>query len=501
LFHLAPAAALLIALTSSAFAQSLPNGGVVSGVISGAGQHDTYTFTASAGAGVQLRAGAVSGTLVPYFTVYNPSNAVVVNGSINGVVASAGFTASVAGTYTVVLSDFHGTGTGGYNLYFTLAPGASSGGALPNGGSVSGAFSLGELDSYTFTASAGTGVQLRMAALSGSLVPYFTVYNPSGAVVVNGGINGAVASAGFTASVAGTYTVVAEDFHGPGIGGYNLYFTLAPGANGGGTLPNGGVVPGTINLGELDSYTFAASAGAGVQLRMAAINGSLVPYFTVYNPGGAVVVNGGINGAVAGAGFTASVAGTYTVVAEDFYGPGIGGYNLYFTLAPGADEDGALSDGATTTGTINLGELESYTFTASPGEAVQLNASAISGTLVPYFTVYNPNGAVVVNAGITGTTAAASFNATVAGTYTVVMEDFHLPGTGGYDLTLNGSGGGSGGGGGGAGAAGGTTGAGGGAAGAGGSGGSGPPAVPLPWWSTVVGVLALGAAAIRRMRT
>src|SRR4029453_17227012 len=195
---------------------------------------DSYTFTAAIGEGIQLRvADLARGVLYPWLTVYGPTGNLV-SSTANPDVAMRWFSAPASGTYTVVVSDTSGgnAGTGDYKLYFTRSPGANAGGALSPGGSVADHIDLGELDSYTFTAAIGEGIQLRVADLArGVLYPWLTVYGPTGNLV-SPTANPDVAMAWFSAPASGTYTVVVSDTSGgnAGTGDYKLYFTRSPGA-------------------------------------------------------------------------------------------------------------------------------------------------------------------------------------------------------------------------------------------------------------------------------
>ena len=154
----------------------------------------------------------------------------------------------------------------------------------------------------------------------GSLFPAFYVYDPTGAVVLNYASNDDVASMFFAAPMSGTYTVVVYDVSSgdAATGPYNLFFTLAPGANKGGALSPGGVVPGQLAEGALDSYTFSAAARDSVEIQVTDIDhSSLVPAFYVYDPTGAVVLNFASNNDIASLSFTAAMSGIYTVVVFD----------------------------------------------------------------------------------------------------------------------------------------------------------------------------------------
>ena len=84
--------------------------------------------------------------------------------------------------------------------------------ALPNGGSVLAAISFaGDQDTYTFTATAGNGVFLRVADIAATpLTPGITLYDPTGAYVTDASGTD-VGTINHTAMMTGTYTVVVAD--------------------------------------------------------------------------------------------------------------------------------------------------------------------------------------------------------------------------------------------------------------------------------------------------
>ena len=397
---------LILTLSETAFGESLVNGGVVSGAISLPGEEDSYTFTANTGDGIQLQVADLSGTAFsPTMYVYDPTGMVVASGGFNA------WTASSDGTYSVVVFDgtSGGSQTGDYNLYFTRAPGANEGGELVNGGVVSDHIDLRDLDSYTFTANIGEGIQLQIAGTSFS--PTMYVYDPMGTRVTGG------AFLAWPAEASGTYTVVVFDGtqSRSQTGDYNLYFTRAPGANEGGSLVNGGVVSEHIDLRDLDSYTFTANSGEGIQLQIADLSGtSFSPIMYVYDPTGKRIIGGGFLA------WSAEASGTYTVVVFDASGSRVqtGDYNLYFTRAPGANEGGALVNGEVVLDRIDLRDLDSYTFAANAGESVHLQLTDLSNTaLSPHMYLYGPHGARLAGG------AQIDFQISESGVYTVVVFD------------------------------------------------------------------------------
>ena len=387
---------------------------------------------------------AVGNEFAPAFSVYDPTGAAIVTGVNGEDVAGAAFTAQTSGMFTVVVSDASSTSTstGEYNLYVVVAPGANECGVLIPGDVVSENIEKGALQSYTFSALAGEGVMLRITDVAGGpLLPAFSVYDPAGSLVSQA-VGEDVAGLAFTTQKSGTFTVVVYDASTglASTGPYNLYFTLAPGADKGGALIPGDVISDRIDEGELDSYTFTAQAGEGVALRVTDITGGpLLPGFIVYDPTGAAVDNAQGED-VAGIIFTTQVSGTFTLVVYDASDgmASTGPYNLYFTLAPGADKGGALSPGGVVSGQIAEGEIDSYTLDAQTGDKVAISVTDESGgPLVPTLIVYDPSGTTVIEAQDPDI-ASATFTVATSGTFTVIVSDGSngLASTGPYDLSF-----------------------------------------------------------------
>src|SRR4029077_17302601 len=127
---------------------------------------------------------------------------------------------------------------------------------------------------------------------------------------------------------------------------------------------------------------------------------------------------------------------------------GTGAYRLYFAQSPGTfivppgDEGGPLTNGGNYDGTIQLGDLDQWSFTANAGEQVVLRIGALTATnnFNPWLRVYGPNGVLVADSGINdgGTTAEeVTLTATNAGAFTVLVSDSYFGtfgGTGAYRL-------------------------------------------------------------------
>ena len=240
----------------------------------------------------------------------------------------------------------------------------------------------------------------------------------------------------------GTYLVMVRDYALNRTGGYNLQLVFTTGRCAG-PIGCGQLVAGNIGgAAQHDSYAFSATAGEAVVLASLATSGTQAARLDLYFNG--VLVPGGNNGF--GNTATGSVllpsTGTYTVIVRDYALNRVGGYNLAFRSTTGkcasAITCGLMPDGYI----VALGQLDSYSFTATAGQSVVLAAVATSGTLAARLDLYGPNGTLVPggNNGF-GNTSTGSVFLPSTGTYTVIVRDYSLNRTGRYALDLRVTGG------------------------------------------------------------
>jgi CO dehydrogenase/acetyl-CoA synthase epsilon subunit len=352
-----------------------------------------------------------------------------------------------------------------------LCSGVAGAQTLSSGGNYDGTILLGQTNTWTFTANVGDRIVLRGAALTSTndFEPWLRIYDPGGVLIADSGINGTVLvdELALTATNSGTFTVLVADsaFGGfDGTGAYRLYFAQLPGAfvvpsgDEGGSLANGGNYDGTIQLGDLDFWSFAANTGDRVVLRGAALTSTntFEPWLRIYGPNGVLIADSGVNGTadVEELALTATNSGTFTVlVADSAFGgfDGTGAYRLYFVHLPGAfgvgpgEEGGSLIAGADSLGTIQLGDLDQWRFTACKGNAINLQVNELTTTnnFNPWLRLYGPTGVLIGDSGVnsSGTAAQVALTTTNGGTFTVIVTDSAFggfDGTGTYRLSSNG---------------------------------------------------------------
>ncbi|WP_265013614.1 PKD domain-containing protein, partial [Marinobacter halophilus] len=328
---------------------------------------------------------------------------------------------------------------------FASAPDANEHGSLANGGLVTEAISVGDVDSYTFTGEADHYVMLHAVDTDDTAFrPRIWLYAPDGSYLTYGQGTQVAEINSFRLPQSGTYTVLVEDWSsgGAATGDYELHFASAPDANEHGSLANGGLVTETISVGDVDSYTLSVEAGQFVTIHAVDIDDTAFrPRIWLYAPDGSYLTYG--QGTQVGKilNFQVPQTGTYTVLVEDWSsgGAATGNYELHFASAPDANEHGALIQGVAKTETITMGDLDSYTFEASAGSLVDLSLKDVNDTaLRPIFYLYGPTGDYLTYRTGNEEAVLEGYQVGTTGTHTVVISDSSSGGasTGDYQILL-----------------------------------------------------------------
>ena len=431
------------------------------------GDVDAWTFIANAGESIVVRAGEITAeTLYPWVRLFGP-NGVLLGADFNPAAAEVTFRATNSGTFTVIFGDANNGrfGSGNYRLSLAktgtplaISP-SDEGAGLVNGTTYLATIGTGDVDAWTFTASAGENILVRMGetTLASGLYPWMRLYSPNG-VLLSADFNPAAAEVAFRATNSGTFLVVVGDGNS-GLGGSGDYrlslaktgspLTISP-SDEGGTVVNGTTYLATIDTGDIDAWTFTANAGETILVRIGetvAASG-LYPWLRLYSPNG-VLLSADFNPAAAEVTFRATNSGIFQVVVGDG-NSGLGGGGTYrLTLAKtgdpivasAGDESGALTGAGVYDGTIDVGDVDAWTFTACAGDIISLQfTELVAGSgLFPWIRLYGRDG-VLLNTVSGAATVQINRTAPASGVYTVVIADGNsgVGGSGTYRLTVNG---------------------------------------------------------------
>jgi uncharacterized protein (DUF2141 family) len=332
-------------LEKRALLTAISSGQTIAATIAHPGEIDTYTFSVAAGHSFVVSAGAaVGGPAAPVIQVFAPDSTRVIDTGYNGSSQTGTYTvpAGKGGTYSMLVSDYFSGGTGAYSAEVVIGPGTLAAGgdgkAVVSGQTIAAAIDHpGDIDGYTFSASSGQSFVVSAGAAAGSSsAPVFQVFGPDGARVLNTGYNGASQTGTYTvpAGKSGTYTAVVADYFSGGNGKYSFELIKGPdtlAATGDGkAIVSGQSIPAKIDHpGDIDGYTFSASAGdTFVVSAGAAVNSPVAPVIQVFAPDGARVVSTGYNGSSQTATYKipSGKSGTYTIVVSDYFSGASGAY-------------------------------------------------------------------------------------------------------------------------------------------------------------------------------
>ncbi len=215
--------------------------------------------------------------------------------------------------------------------------------------------------------------------------------------------------------------------------------TLVAPALAGGPITSGQSVSGSVagpTYAEL--WTFTGTVGDRILISAAPTGGTMTTQVRLSNPSNSEVLNTSSNLVD----YKLLASGTYTLTIQDASLSHTGTYSLTLLditsgplTAAGDLDGGAIASAAVVGGQVNaITDLDAYTFTGTAGSRVILGAVATSGvSFNTTMTLYPPAG---------GASEAISYGAdrldvqlAASGTYTVVVSDYSVAHTGGYNLS------------------------------------------------------------------
>ena len=307
-------------------------------------------------------------------------------------------------------------------------------------------------DRYSFTASAGQQVTIRMTQGSGDLDPYLYLIGPDGYVVTQNddlpGSNDSLIGGPFTLPLSGRYVVEASSFGRNQTGAYVINHTFTgctisvtptsqhfPAAGGSGTIS---VTP-SGSCGSYQFSTYPDTASSWLSTQTAVGSGAQSLGYTVQPNTNAAGRRGFL--IVGGTSTSNAFGGLRIPITQSGTGPDC-------TLTP-------ISFGQTIAGVLSTSDCQSpvrgngyytdrYVFNAFSGQQVAITLSSNGSDA--FLTLLGPNGVVILtdddsgggtNSRIPGGTESLTLG--LPGTYTIEVGTFESGQTGTYNLTLTGT--------------------------------------------------------------
>lgn len=409
----------------SASAQEFGYGVAVTGTLNDATPQTIYTFTGLRGDVIDIDLAVTSGNLDPMLALIDSEGGVV---ALSDDGAASGRNLRLdslhiprSDQYSLVVARFGyllGTTSGGYSLKMDrIGVSSASGSALRYGDSVYNTIT----DSnpqiyYTFRATRGDVVSVRMQRASGDLDPALLLVNSQSQIIADnddspGSLDAAIN--GFIIREDGVYAIIASRFGqaaGRSKGAFVL--TLAAGSESGlgrsldFALP---ILPGIAAQDEITNstsvrfYSFEGKRDDVVTIRMSRVGGQLDSFLALIDPSRREIASdddsgGGQNSLIER--FVLPMDGIYTIAAtryERAQGTTVGAYQLELTISGSAFAGVQASVtrieyGTTVTGVITdetPGVL--YAFVGQRGDVIRVGMNRVDGNLDPRIVILNTN--------------------------------------------------------------------------------------------------------------
>lgn len=292
-----------------------------------------------------------------------------------------------------------------------------------------------EADSFTFNATAGDRVLLRITRTSGTVRPRITVQQAGNYLCGNFGPS--TTKAICTIPATGSYTLLIDDTFRAETGSYTVHMQRFNNPVGAQPITAGQPLGGAIDQpAEADVYGFAAQAGDIALLRVSRSNGVLEPRLEVYDQTGRYIC-GNYDTETTETICTFGSSGAYSLFVDDTLRINIGGYYAYFQRLNAPVGATPLTIGQTSNGAINVPtEADTFSFTTTGSERRLLRVTRASGSLEPRFTVFDLQGNYICGS-YTKDFAEVICVLPGAGTYTVLIDDTFRVGTGAYSFVFD----------------------------------------------------------------
>ncbi len=418
----------------------------VTGAIDTLGDSDSFTVLAEAGSDLLMTIGETSGpsNFNLAVDIFAPDGRLLLSGAQNTGFELDLFNIGATGEYTYVVRENEDNSTGTYALTVMVADTTVDSGntELSSGLPAFAQIDAGDIDVYTLEATGRADLLVTIGETTGnsSFSLSVDVYGPDGRFVTR-----RAADTGFEVDLfdvdPGTYTYFVRENGGNNVGSFALTAIVADGTTDDTDvrLESGQPVTGSVDTGDIDTFTIQATQGADLLFAIGetAGNSSFSLSVDVYDPSGAF-----IRRVASDTGFQVNIAnadgGLYTYVVRENGGNNTGSYAITGVVADTAtDADNtALLSGRPQNAEISIGDIDTFTIDATEGSDLLLTIGETSGNSSFALTadIYGPDGRFIdrraINTGF-------DFDLTNvdAGTYTYVIREDGSNNTGTYTLT------------------------------------------------------------------
>ncbi len=316
---------------------------------------------------------------------------------------------------------------------------------VQSGLSVTGTISfIGDTDTFEIDADAGEDIRIAICEPGDAtgLSPSVEVFAPNGARIASDWDYYGFDLTAANVPLSGTYSIVVRDISNDDLGSYRMTAVVPDDVVdiGNRLAPSGATVTDTIGLGDIDTFTIDADFGDDIRIVICEPGDAtgFSPSVNIYAPNGDRITG---DWDYYGFDLTASnvpMSGTYTIVVQDISGDTGGDYAMTAVVPGGSADVGsvALPDGASRTGTIGLGDIDTFTTSVLAGQDLTISITELGADsgFSPAVSIYAPSGDRLTGWWDYYSFSVTAFNAPLTGTYTIVVQDVSGDTGGDYEI-------------------------------------------------------------------
>ncbi|MCL4877401.1 MAG: pre-peptidase C-terminal domain-containing protein [Anaerolineae bacterium] len=334
------------------------------------------------------------------------------------------------GTYTIAVMGFNSDDAGPFTIIFSelglsLTPVNQS---ISYGETIEGFLPAGQTATYTFTANAGDIISVEVTS---SFDAFVQVLDSAGSVIAEDDDSGGNLQPFINRvelPAAGNYQIVLSGFGPDANGNYSLVLTSSSPVAEVGSITYGETVEGTLVGGTTTSYTFEGSANEVITVE---VGTPFDAYLELQNANGELLTadddsGGDLQPAIIN--FTLPETGTYRLVLSGFSAFDEGPFSMTLSLGETVISGGGttISYGETIETTLENGGKPEFNFTGTQGDVVTISINAPFDGLME---LYDESGTLVASDDDSG------------GDLNPKIENFTLPSSGVYTITISAFGG------------------------------------------------------------
>ncbi len=436
---------LLLLGTSNLTAQTLTYNQEVIETISELGEIDSYSFWGTQGDKILIRMRDAETGVDACMELFDPSGALVASDcGDGGTVRIEDFELAATGNYLLKVWDHNDNDTGAYGLALQVLNNPAYTEVINCGDDLlKDLTQTVEIDAYSFTATAGDNVAIRMRSTSNYFESKLILYDPSGNIVDQavGSSGGPTRLSTENLPVDGVYTILAMDNNGNDTGSYGLSFQITSLSSCAEPIACSADLSRSIDkYVEMDAYLMTAFEGEDVIIQMRKSNSSIEAQIEVYKPDGSLLhMIKAPNGSLCRLKLDdLPVSGDYMILLMDGAGNDKGDYS--FSVQRLAQPDCAFSlncqtiDGAFSLD--QLGEMDAYTISVNAGEMATFVMKDLGTSVEPMLELYDPSGNLIASGHEYVTTTLEDIVFPVDGIYTLLAMDKSGNDTGPYSLSV-----------------------------------------------------------------